>query len=59
VRQRAEAKVADIEARIRDLRRMKAALLQLTAGCQGHGPASGCPILNALAKEEDRAERLA
>jgi MerR family mercuric resistance operon transcriptional regulator len=51
-RRRAEAKVAGIDAKIRDLQRMKKALLRLTATCGGHGPASACPILEAL----DRAE---
>ncbi len=48
VRQQAQAKIADIEAKIRDLQRMKEALVKLTASCRGHGPASGCPILEAL-----------
>jgi Hg(II)-responsive transcriptional regulator len=48
VRQRAVAKVADIEARIRDLQRMKDALRRLAATCQGDGPAVTCPILEAL-----------
>jgi MerR family mercuric resistance operon transcriptional regulator len=48
VKRRAEAKLADIEARIRDLRRMKEALVELAAACSGHGPASECPILGAL-----------
>jgi Hg(II)-responsive transcriptional regulator len=48
VRQQAKAKIADIEAKIRDLQRMKDALSKLTASCRGHGPASGCPILDAL-----------
>src|SRR5262245_59371689 len=39
VRQRAEAKLADVEARIRDLAAMREALLRLTAACQGQGPA--------------------
>jgi Cu(I)-responsive transcriptional regulator len=48
VRRRAEAKVADIETKIRDLKRMRQALLKLTASCRGDGPVSGCPILEAL-----------
>ena len=48
VRRQAGTKIADIEAKIRDLQRMKEALLKLTAFCRGHGPASGCPILEAL-----------
>src|SRR5262249_10440299 len=48
VRQRAERKVADIEARVRDLVRMRDALGRLAAACHGDGPAEGCPILEAL-----------
>jgi Hg(II)-responsive transcriptional regulator len=48
VRRRAEGKVADIEAKIRDLTAMRQALLRLTAACDGQGPAAGCPILEAL-----------
>ena len=48
VRRQAKAKIADIEGKIRDLQRMKEALLKLTASCRGHGPASRCPILEAL-----------
>src|SRR5438132_3311633 len=54
VRQRAEAKIADIETKIESLRRMKAALVKVTKQCSGHGPTSGCPILDALDKEEER-----
>lgn len=48
VRQQAEAKVADIEARIADLQRMREALSSLIEQCHGDGAASGCPILHAL-----------
>jgi MerR family mercuric resistance operon transcriptional regulator len=48
VKERARAKVEDIEAKIRDLQAMKKALLQLTASCQGQGPLSQCSILEAL-----------
>jgi MerR family copper efflux transcriptional regulator len=49
VRARAEAKVADVEERVRDLLRIKSALQELTARCHGDGPLEGCPILEALA----------
>ena len=52
VRERAEAKIADIEAKIRDLGGMRKALLKLTASCQGRGPVSECPILEALGLPE-------
>jgi Cu(I)-responsive transcriptional regulator len=53
VRRRAAAKIADIDARIRDLQRMKEALVKLTASCRGDGPTSGCPILEALDRPGD------
>jgi len=48
VRQRAEAKMADIDAKLRDLQRMHQALAMLVAACDGYGPTSHCPILEAL-----------
>ena len=47
-----EAKVLEIEHRIRDLERMHGVLAQLAAECSGVGPISGCPIIHALADEE-------
>lgn len=55
VKNRAEAKIADIEERIRTLQRMKKALGKLTQTCSGRGPTSECPILEALdPRENDR-----
>jgi Hg(II)-responsive transcriptional regulator len=48
VRRQAQAKLDDLEARIRDLQRIRQALIGLTAACPGCGPASACPILDAL-----------
>jgi len=53
VRAIAEAKVADIEQKIRTLSAMKEALVRLTEHCSGHGPASECPILESLDYGED------
>ena len=53
VREQAKAKVADIEARIADLQRMREVLLKLIKKCHGDGAASGCPILGALQGKED------
>lgn len=47
-RRQAQAKVADIEAKIADLQRMRDVLQQLIRKCHGAGAASGCPILEAL-----------
>src|SRR6516225_6755483 len=48
VRSRAEAKIADVEEKIKALHRIKKALVKLTAVCRGRGPTSECPILDAL-----------
>lgn len=48
VRQHAEEKRADVVARIRDLERIRDVLTYLIDACDGHGPASDCPILEAL-----------
>ena len=48
VRKRAEAKIADIEAKIKTLAAMKKTLRNLTNLCAGCGPISECPILESL-----------
>ena len=48
VRRRAEAKIADIDGKLRALRAIKRALVRLTAACAGRGPVSACPILESL-----------
>lgn len=48
VREKAVAKVADIDARITELKRMKAALVPLIDACDGKGTVEGCPILAAI-----------
>ncbi len=49
VRKLAEAKLADMEQRIRALQRMRRALKKAVDGCPGQGPTSGCSILRSLA----------
>jgi len=51
VKQRADKKVADIRQKIRNLQRMKQALIKVSASCSGRGPSSECPILEALKGE--------
>ena len=48
VRKRAEAKIADVEEKIRTLRAMKKTLTRLTAACRGNDSVSDCPILESL-----------
>ncbi len=48
IRACAVAKVADIDDRIKELRRMKKALVPLIAACDGKGRLEGCPILAAI-----------
>ena len=51
VRKRAEAKIADIDAKIRSLDSMKRTLRKLTNACEGCAPIAECPILESLDKE--------
>lgn len=44
----AEAKLVDIEARIKMLQRMRRSLKKLVDKCPGQGPLNDCPILDAL-----------
>ncbi len=48
VRRRAEAKANDIEQKIHDLQSMRSALVDLAGTCDGCGPTSECPILDAM-----------
>ncbi len=48
VKERAEAKISDIEKKIGHLREMKQALMKLTVACRGKRSTSECPILEAL-----------
>jgi MerR family copper efflux transcriptional regulator len=51
VRDRAGRKIADIDAKVRDLLAMRASLASLVASCEGDGPAADCPIITALGDE--------
>ncbi len=48
VKAQAQAKIDDVEGKIRTLKRMKRALVKLTNECSGRGATSQCPILDAL-----------
>ena len=53
VRRRAEAKIADIETKIRALQKMKKALGKLTSACRGTATTAECPLLRALDHDEE------
>jgi MerR family mercuric resistance operon transcriptional regulator len=53
VKAHAQAKIADIEQKIRTLRRIKKTLLDLTDACDGCGSMGDCPILGALEADEE------
>ena len=48
IKDRTLAKIKDIEGKIADLTRIKAALEHLASSCDGHGSLDECPILEAL-----------
>ena len=52
IRKRAEAKIADIEQKIKTLEAMRKSLRKLTSSCAGCGPISECPILEGLEGED-------
>jgi len=52
VKQRTEAKIAEVERKLLELQRMRQALLQVAALCTGQGPGSPCPMLDALDQQE-------
>jgi Hg(II)-responsive transcriptional regulator len=54
VRNRAEAKVQDIDDKVKTLRAMRKALTKLIGECSGKGPVTQCPILEALDLEDER-----
>jgi Hg(II)-responsive transcriptional regulator len=52
IKQQAETKLADIDRKIADLKRMRETLARLTSTCPGQGPSRECPIVGALEREE-------
>lgn len=57
VRALAKAKITDVEQKMADLARIKSALAKLARACRGEGPTSECPIIDAMEKEDRRANR--
>lgn len=57
VHRRVEEKLADVEAKLADLRRIRGALRELAASCKAHGPVGECPFLEALEAQDDAGMR--
>ncbi len=57
VRERATNKIADINAKVRDLLAMRESLTNLLSSCEGDGPASACPIITALQDHEKTSSK--
>lgn len=48
VKRATEEKIVEVEAKIRDLQRIRDTLAHLAEACDGHGTTQECPILEAL-----------
>ena len=48
----ADNKIAELDQKIRDLRRMRTVLAHLSEECSGSGPVHGCPIVEALQADD-------
>jgi len=53
VRMHALEKIADTDARIRDLQEIRAGLQRLVANCEAHGPANECALMHTMAGDTD------
>jgi Cu(I)-responsive transcriptional regulator len=51
VKARAQAKIREIDGKIRDLKRMRTKLGELERACDGHVSTEDCPIIHALDHE--------
>ena len=52
VKERTEAKIAEVEQKLVELQHMRQALLQVASLCTGQGPSGRCPMLDALNQQE-------
>ena len=48
VKQKVKSKLTDIDAKIKELQRIRNALLKIETSCPGKGPLDDCPILETL-----------
>ena len=56
VKERAAAKLIEVEQKMAELQRMRQALLQVASLCAGEGPRSRCPLLDTLDHDSDMVE---
>ena len=47
-RRKAQAKIADVDEKIRHLQGIRRALFKITAACSGQGPIGKCSVIQAL-----------
>lgn len=53
IKRRATQKIAEVEQKMRDLERIRDALVRMARKCRGRGPLSSCPILEELEWKEE------
>jgi MerR family copper efflux transcriptional regulator len=53
VKERSQAKLAELDRKIAEMQAMRRSLETLVSACSGHGPSHDCPILAALTDDED------
>ena len=53
VKERATAKLVEVERKMVELQRMRQALLQVASLCEGEGPKGRCPMLDALEHDSE------
>jgi Hg(II)-responsive transcriptional regulator len=56
VKERAAVKLAEVEQKIAELQRIRQVLLQVASLCEGEGPKSRCPLLDALDHDSEMVE---
>ena len=57
VKRKAEERLEQVEAKIKELRRVKRGLTELIAACPGHGELDRCPIVAALNGDESTSRK--
>lgn len=57
VKQRTEAKIREIETKIRELTSMRELLVKLATSCSGEGPLDSCPIMQAMEGKKEGCRR--